>query len=103
MDANGGVIANPVGMLPLPTTDDEGNPVDLQQYGAWSMYNRSLDIVTEDASYIYLSEIDLNYPAATQVARQRLGEGHQHIRKNGEPRPHLECQFKGLPPRIPAG
>lgn len=71
MDVNGGVIANPVGMLPLPTTDDEGNPVDLQQYGAWSMYNRSLDIVTEDASYIYLSEIDLNY----QLPRKWLGNG----------------------------
>ncbi len=71
MDASGKVITNPSGHLPLPTVDDEGNPVGLMQYNAWSMYRNSLDITTEDASYIYLSEIDLNY----QLPRKWLGNG----------------------------
>lgn len=71
MDVGGKVISNPVGKLPLPTVDDEGNPIGLMYYNAWSMYRNSLDITSEDASYIYLSEIDLNY----QLPHKWLGNG----------------------------
>ena len=71
MDAGGRVIGNTEGKLPLPTVDDEGNRIGVMYYNAWSMYRRSLDINTDDASYIYLSEIDLNY----QLPRKWLG-GH---------------------------
>lgn len=61
MDSSGSVITTPTNMLPLPTVDDDGTPISLMSYSAWSVYPRSLNMAVEDASYIYLSEIDLNY------------------------------------------
>jgi hypothetical protein len=61
MDANGKVITGLTDNMPLPTVDGDGNAIQLNQYTAWALFRRSLDIRVEDASYIYLSEIDLNY------------------------------------------
>jgi hypothetical protein len=71
MDASGNVITNPKGALPLPTVDDAGEPIGVMYYGSWSMYRNSFDLVTDDASYIYLSEINLNY----QLPHSWLGSG----------------------------
>lgn len=48
-------------LLPLPTTDSEGNDIDVNTYGYWSFSDTSIDRNVKSASYIYLSEIDLNY------------------------------------------
>ena len=61
MDAQGKPIMNPERDMPLPTVDDEGNPIDVQSYGIYSMYTRSINTSVEDASYIYLNEINIDY------------------------------------------
>ena len=61
MDAQGKPISNPQRDMPLPTVDDEGNPIGVQSYGIYSMYTRSLNTSVEDASYIYFNEINIDY------------------------------------------
>ncbi len=71
MDALGKPISNPERDMPLPTVDDEGNPVDVQSYGIYSMYTRSINTSVEDASYIYFNEINIDYV----VPHSLLGSG----------------------------
>ena len=52
--------------MPLPTTDNAGNDIDVNTYAFWSYYNNSLDINVKSASYLYLSEIDLSYDLPEQ-------------------------------------
>ena len=63
---DGSTVDNPKWLLPLPTTDGEGNEIDGNTYNYWSYYANSMDSNVKSASYIYLSEIDLSYnlPAA---------------------------------------
>lgn len=61
MDAQGKPISNPQRDMPLPTVDDEGNPIGVQSYGIYSMYTRSLNTSVEDASYVYFNEINIDY------------------------------------------
>lgn len=61
MDAGGNVIANAGGVLPLPTTNDAGEPVDIYSYSAWGISRMTFDMNLESASYIYCSEVDLNW------------------------------------------
>ncbi len=61
MDESGNVITELTNNMVLPTTDGSGNPITVSQYSSWSLFNRSLNTRIESSSYIYLSEIDLNY------------------------------------------
>lgn len=63
---DGSLAANPKWLMPLPTTDNAGNDIDVNTYAFWSYYNNSLDINVKSASYLYLSEIDLSYDLPEQ-------------------------------------
>lgn len=61
MGKDGNSVANPSHMLPLPTTDGEGNAIGKYDYATWAFYYNSMNFSVEKSDYIYLSEIDLNY------------------------------------------
>lgn len=61
MGKDGNIIATPSHMLPLPTTDGEGNAIGKYDYATWAFYYNSMNFSVEKSDYIYLSEIDLNY------------------------------------------
>lgn len=61
MNDDGTIITNPKNNLALPTVDDEGNAIDVNTYGYWGYTYNTLAWRVESASYLYLSEIDLNY------------------------------------------
>lgn len=61
MDAEGNVIVNAPGVLPLPTTNDAGEPITIDDYSAWGISRQTFDMNLVSSSYIYCSEIDLNW------------------------------------------
>lgn len=61
MDANGNVIANATGLLPLPTTNDAGDPIGVYDYSTWYISRLCFDMNLRSSDYIYCSEIDLNW------------------------------------------
>lgn len=61
MNADGSIVQNPKNSMPLPTTDNAGNAITVNDYAMWSTACRTFGMRVESASYIYLSEIDLAY------------------------------------------
>lgn len=66
MNDDGSIKANTY-CMPLPTTDDEGNAIDINNYSVWSTVYSTFDYSVESASYIYLQEIDLNYTLPSKL------------------------------------
>lgn len=75
MGKDGNIIATPSHMLPLPTTDGEGNAIGKYDYATWAFYYNSMNFSVEKSDYIYLSEIDLNY-----TLPRRLFTGNKWIK-----------------------
>ncbi len=47
--------------FPLPTTSDDGTPIDVNTYSTWSYLRSAINSRIESSDYIYFSELDLNY------------------------------------------